>query len=130
LILPVTRLAPMASASIAVVECESNLESDLVMRNLAAFYVAARLHHFEPANLSQRARCTPDGGLDSFLDALFRRARDLDDPVNMVRHRPSSVGQWPVLGAGTFAGFIALVSLTLNFDDAIAHSMLALASFP
>src|SRR6476646_2959580 len=93
LILPVTPLAPMARASIAVVECESNLESDLVMRNLTAFYVAARLHHFEPANLSQRARCTPDGGMDGFLDALFRRARDLDDPVNMVRHRPSSVGQ-------------------------------------
>jgi hypothetical protein len=81
-------------ASIVVVERESNFESDLVMRNLAVFDMAARLHHFEPANLPQRARRTPDGGLDRILDALFRGARDLDDSVNMVRHRHPPVGQW------------------------------------
>jgi len=81
-------------ASILVVERESNFESNLVMRNLAVFDAAARLHHFEPAHLPQRARRTPDRGLDRVLDALFRRARDLDDPVNMVRHRHPPVGQW------------------------------------
>jgi hypothetical protein len=81
-------------ASIVVVERESDFESDLVMRHLAVFDMAARLQHFEPANLPQRARRTPDGGLDRVLDALFRRARDLDDSVNMVRHRHPPVGQW------------------------------------
>jgi hypothetical protein len=80
--------------SIVVVERESDFESDLVMRNLAVFDMAARLHHFEPANLPQRARRTPDGGLDRVLDALFRRARNLDDSVNMVRHRHPPLGQW------------------------------------
>jgi hypothetical protein len=63
------------------------------MSNLAVFDMAARLHHFEPTNLPQRARRTPDGGLDRVLDALFRRARDLDDS-DMVHHRHPPVGQW------------------------------------
>jgi hypothetical protein len=50
------------------------LRVDLVMRNLAVFDMAARLHHFEPANLPHRARRTPDGGLDRVLDALFLKS--------------------------------------------------------
>jgi hypothetical protein len=76
-------------ASIVVVERESDFESDLVMRNLAVFDMAARLHHFEPANLPQRARRTADGDLDRVLDALFRRARDLDDSVQIPTKSPA-----------------------------------------
>jgi hypothetical protein len=102
-------------ASIVDVEREPDFESDLVMRNLAVFDMAARFHHFEPANLPQRAGRTPDGGLDRVLDALFRRARDLDDSVNMVRHRHPPVGQWvgsPDLKR--FASFFSPASPTLN----------------
>src|ERR1700719_5083505 len=89
-------------ASLVVVERESNFESDLVMRNLAVFDMAARLHHFEPANLPQRARRTADGDLYRVLDALFRRARDLDDSVNMVRHRHAPLGQSGEIRSGEF----------------------------
>jgi hypothetical protein len=65
-------------ASIVVVESEADLQSDLVMRTLAVLDMAPRLDHLEPANLAQRARCTADGVADRVLDALFRRACDLD----------------------------------------------------
>src|ERR1700730_919082 len=99
----------------SIVERESDFESDLVMRNLAVFDMAARLYHFEPANLPQRARGPPNGGLDRVLDALFRRARDLDDSVNMVRHRQPPLGQLARFARSeTFAGFFSPASPTLN----------------
>ncbi len=86
-------------ASIVVVKREPDLESDLVMRNLAVFDMAARLHHLEPADLAERARCTTDGVLDRVLKAPLRRACDLDDPVNMIRHRLPPVQDQPAQNA-------------------------------
>jgi hypothetical protein len=40
---------------IVVIQCKADLERHLVMRDLAVFDMAARLDHFEPANLAQRA---------------------------------------------------------------------------
>src|ERR1700756_281678 len=69
------------------------------MRHLAVFDMAARLHHLEPPNLAQGARGAAYGVLNCILNALFRRARDLDDPVNMVRHQSSSLAvTWPPSG--------------------------------
>src|ERR1700758_597339 len=69
------------------------------MRHLAVFDMAARLHHLEPPNLAQGARGAAYGVLNCILNALFRRARDLDDPVNMVRHQSSSLAvTWPPVG--------------------------------
>src|SRR5271166_531466 len=87
------RPRPRVPASIVVVEREPDFESDLIMRNLAVFDMAARLHHFEPANLPQRARRTADGVLNRVLDALLRGPCDLDDPVNMIRHRHSPLAR-------------------------------------
>jgi hypothetical protein len=67
--------------SIVVFEREPDLKVDLVMRHLAVFDVAARLHHLEPADLPQGARRTADRVLDCILDAFLRRACDFDDPV-------------------------------------------------
>jgi hypothetical protein len=73
--------------SIVVVERESDFESDLVMRHRAVFDMAARLHHLKPADLPQRARRAANGVLNRVLDALFRGACNLDDPVNVIWHR-------------------------------------------
>jgi len=66
-------------ASIAFVQRKSDFQSDLVMRHLTVFDVAARLHHLEPADLSERARSAADGVLDRVLDALLGGACNLDD---------------------------------------------------
>ena len=56
------------------------------MRHLTVFDVAARLHHLEPADLSERARSAADGVLDRVRDALLGGAYNLDDAVNMIGH--------------------------------------------
>ena len=35
---------------IVVIQCKADLERDLIVRDLAVFDMAARLHHLEPAN--------------------------------------------------------------------------------
>lgn len=54
--------------AIVVVERESDFESDLVMRHLAAFDMPSRLHHLEPADLAQGAR----GAANGILDCVFK----------------------------------------------------------
>jgi len=56
------------------------------MRHLAVLDVAARLHHFEPADLPERPRGAADCVLDGVLDALLRGAGDLDDALDVIRH--------------------------------------------
>ena len=58
-------------ALIGVVECEPHFESDLVMRHLAVFDMAACLQHLEPADLPERARGAADGILDRVFDAVL-----------------------------------------------------------
>ena len=41
------------------------------MRHLAVLDVAARLQHFEPADLPERARGAADGILDRVFDAVL-----------------------------------------------------------
>ena len=84
---------PSIPGSSVIVEREPDFEGNLVVGHLAVFDMAARLHHLEPADLPQGAGRTADGVLDRVLDALLRRARDLDDSVNMVRHRHPPIGQ-------------------------------------
>jgi hypothetical protein len=86
-----------ASALIVVVEGEPDFDSDLVMRHLAVLDVAARLQHFEPADLPERARGAADGILDRVFDAVLRGTGNLDDPVYMiVGHRHLSLAKWLV----------------------------------
>src|SRR5215467_10606451 len=74
---------------IVVIQCKADLEGDLVMRDLAVFDMAARLHHFKPANLAQRARGAADAVLNRVLNTFFRRPGDLNDAVYVIGHRLS-----------------------------------------
>lgn len=73
------------TSPIVVIQGKADLEGYLVMRDLAIFDMAARLHHL-PAKLAQRARGAADGVRDRILNTLLGRAYDLDDSVDVITH--------------------------------------------
>src|SRR4029077_1288698 len=83
----VPRDKPLASlCPVAVGDRETDLEGDLIMRNLAVLDMAAGLDDLEPAQVAQGLRRAGDGALDRVVDALVRRTDDLNDAVDMIVH--------------------------------------------
>jgi hypothetical protein len=66
-------------------ETETSITGKLARGTFAVSFFLACLAVLEI--LPQRARCAAHGVLDRVLDALLRGACDLDDPVNVIRHR-------------------------------------------
>ena len=67
-------------------EGEADFDGHLIMVDLAVHHMAAGLDHLEPADILERARSPRDRALDRVLDARRRRADQLDDLVDVVRH--------------------------------------------
>src|ERR1700722_5021257 len=82
-----------------IFERESGFQRHLVLVHLAILDAATRLHHLEPAEVPQRRRRLGDGIVDGLGDALARRADDLDDLIDRVRHFRFSLGCMPGRGA-------------------------------
>src|SRR5207245_4906012 len=75
--------APSTRTFISV-EREAHLHRHLPVRHLAAFDLAARVRHLEPAQVVQRFPRLCDGVGDRLLQALRRRAGQLDGLVHMI----------------------------------------------
>src|SRR6516164_4977235 len=67
-------------------ESEPDLENDLVLQ-LRRLDLPSGLQDLEPADPAQFLRRAGDGAFDRILDALFRRACDFDDSVDVIGHR-------------------------------------------
>src|SRR5665213_4151216 len=70
----------------ALVEGEPDLQGNLEMMNLAALDMAASLDHFKPPQFADRFRGARNRHLDRIVDALFGRADDLNDAVDVFVH--------------------------------------------
>jgi hypothetical protein len=109
---------------IVVTQCKADPERNLVMRDLAVFDMAARLHHLEPADLAQRARGAADGVMDRTLNTLPRRACDLDDSVDVIGHPlfPHDKTRWKTTQLGSLQNACARI-----FSRAAAIKLRALS---
>src|ERR1700704_998914 len=63
---------------------EADLERHLIVRDLAVFHMATRLHDLEPSQMSNRLVGAADRSADGILDAGLGRAHEFDDFVDMV----------------------------------------------
>jgi len=65
---------------------EPDLQRDLIPVHLSTVYAAPNFSHFEPAEVSQRARCLGYCVLNRFRDALLRSSNDLNNLIDWIGH--------------------------------------------
>src|SRR5262249_9449098 len=75
-----------AYTRLSVLEAESDLEADLIVRHFAVDDLAADLRYLEPIEVSQRRRSSVKRTLDRRLDALRGGPDYLGDAVSAVGH--------------------------------------------